>query len=87
MQRRPHETPRELPPEGIPVGRAAFLGTIVAGVAGIAVARHRLRIAPGPVHVQLLAGQAVGHAAAVELHHLGAKHVAVEAIRRLEIRR
>src|SRR3954471_11371975 len=38
MQRRPHETPRELPPDGIPVGRAAFLGTIVAGVAGIAVA-------------------------------------------------
>src|SRR5690349_18349615 len=38
MQREPRQAPRELPPEGIPVGRAAFLGTIAAGLAGIAVA-------------------------------------------------
>jgi DMSO/TMAO reductase YedYZ molybdopterin-dependent catalytic subunit len=30
--------PREVPREGLPIGRAAFLGTILAGVGGIAIA-------------------------------------------------
>jgi DMSO/TMAO reductase YedYZ molybdopterin-dependent catalytic subunit len=32
------ETPREVPSDGLPLGRLAFLGTVAAGVAGIAVA-------------------------------------------------
>ncbi len=34
----PREGPREVPREGLPIGRAAFLATILAGVGGIAVA-------------------------------------------------
>jgi DMSO/TMAO reductase YedYZ molybdopterin-dependent catalytic subunit len=34
----PRERPREVPREGLPIGRAAFLATILAGVGGIAVA-------------------------------------------------
>ncbi len=32
------ETPREVPSDGIPLGRLAFLGTVAAGVGGIALA-------------------------------------------------
>ena len=32
------QTPREVPADGLPVGRLAFLGTIAAGIAGIAIA-------------------------------------------------
>ena len=32
------ERPREVPREGLPIGRAAFLATILAGVGGIAIA-------------------------------------------------
>jgi DMSO/TMAO reductase YedYZ molybdopterin-dependent catalytic subunit len=32
------ERPREVPREGLPIGRAAFLGTILAGIGGIAIA-------------------------------------------------
>jgi DMSO/TMAO reductase YedYZ molybdopterin-dependent catalytic subunit len=34
----PRERPREVPREGLPIGRAAFLATILAGVGGIAIA-------------------------------------------------
>jgi DMSO/TMAO reductase YedYZ molybdopterin-dependent catalytic subunit len=36
MQR--HQRPREVRREGLPIGRAAFLGTILAGIGGIAIA-------------------------------------------------
>ncbi|MEO9174598.1 MAG: molybdopterin-dependent oxidoreductase [Gaiellales bacterium] len=42
LPKRPSQTPREIPREtprnGLPVGRAAFLATILAGVGGIALA-------------------------------------------------
>ena len=34
----PPEAPREVPKEGLPIGRAAFIATILAGVGGIAIA-------------------------------------------------
>jgi DMSO/TMAO reductase YedYZ molybdopterin-dependent catalytic subunit len=36
--RPPRERPKEVPRDGLPIGRAAFLATILAGVGGIAVA-------------------------------------------------
>src|SRR4051812_14112007 len=38
MQHQQPASPREVPRAGVPVGRAAFLGTIAAGIAGIALA-------------------------------------------------
>jgi DMSO/TMAO reductase YedYZ molybdopterin-dependent catalytic subunit len=44
LPRPPRERPREVPREGLPLGRAAFLGTILAGVGGIAVAPRISRL-------------------------------------------
>jgi DMSO/TMAO reductase YedYZ molybdopterin-dependent catalytic subunit len=38
LNERERETPRELTREGLPIGRAAFIATILAGVGGIAIA-------------------------------------------------
>ena len=45
--RGPLERPREVPREGLPIGRAAFLGTILAGIGGIAIAPKLANIVNG----------------------------------------
>jgi DMSO/TMAO reductase YedYZ molybdopterin-dependent catalytic subunit len=51
----PKEAPREVPREGLPIGRAAFIATILAGVGGIAVA-PRIEATVGGVANELPAG-------------------------------
>ena len=53
MHREPAEHPTETPPHRIPLGRAAFLGTVAAGVLGVGVLS-----ALGGVGIGRLAGEA-----------------------------
>jgi DMSO/TMAO reductase YedYZ molybdopterin-dependent catalytic subunit len=43
----PLERPREVPREGLPIGRAAFLGTILAGIGGITIAPRLANLVNG----------------------------------------